>query len=85
MRRLRTYLLPWFFSILPLSFLRPKPSIILAVPLSTAREPSGTSFVIVEPAPVYAPLPIFTGATRLVLQPMKASSPITVRNFFSPS
>ena len=46
-------------------------SIIFVSALSTARAFSGTSFVIVEPAPVLALLPILTGGTRFVLQPIK--------------
>ena len=46
-----------------------------------ARESAGTSSVMVEPAAVYAPSPTFTGATRLVLQPIKALSPMVVRYF----
>ena len=74
-----------FFSMRDFRRFVPKPSMIFVCPRSTASAPSGTSLVMVEPAPVYAALPILTGATRLVLQPIKALSPISVRNFFSPS
>ena len=50
-----------------------------------ARESAGTSSVMVLPAAVYAPSPTRTGATRLVLQPMNAWSPMTVRNLLVPS
>lgn len=50
-----------------------------------ARESSGTSFVIVEPAPIYAPLHIFTGATSCVSLPIKTLSSIIVLCFFCPS
>ena len=41
--------------------------------------PAGTSLVTVVPAAVNARSPSLTGETRLVLQPMKQSSPISVR------
>ena len=50
-----------------------------------ARESAGTSSVMVLPPAVYAPSPTRTGATRLVLQPMNAWSPMTVRNLLVPS
>ena len=52
---------------------------------STASAPAGTSFVITEPAPVFASFPIVTGATNIVSEPMLAPSPITVRCFSYPS
>lgn len=45
----------------------------------------GTSEVMVEPAAINAPSPTRTGDTRLVLQPMKAWSSITLRCFSFPS
>ena len=50
-----------------------------------ARESGGTSSVMVLPAAVYAPSPMVTGATRLVLQPINAPSPMVVRNFVNSS
>ncbi len=48
-----------------------QPSRFFCFSLATAREPAGTSWVMVEPAAVYAPSPTVTGATRLVLHPRK--------------
>jgi hypothetical protein len=45
----------------------------------------GASRLITEPAPMVAPAPISTGATSAVLEPMKASSPMTVRCLLAPS
>ena len=39
----------------------------------------------VEPAPTTAPFPIFIGATKAVLEPIKAPSKILVLFFFLPS
>ncbi len=52
---------------------------------SKARLSASTSRVITEPAPTIAPAPITTGATRAVLEPMKAPSPISVRCLPKPS
>ena len=57
-------------------FCRPR-----AMPIS----PSGTSLVMTEPAPISAPSPTRTGATRAVLLPMKAPSPMVVLNLCLPS
>jgi len=54
-------------------------------PALTPSAPDGTSRRITEPAPVYAPSPISTGATSTVLEPMRARAPITVRCFSLPS
>jgi len=51
----------------------------------TASAPSGTSRVIVEPAPTYAPAPTVTGATNWLSLPMNAPAPIEVRCLRSPS
>ena len=40
---------------------------------------------MVEPAPMYAPLAMRTGATSVASEPMKQSSSITVRCLFAPS
>lgn len=50
-----------------------------------ARELSGTSLVMVEPAPTMLPSPMLTGATRAVLLPMKARAAMVVRCFLWPS
>jgi len=39
---------------------------------------SGASRVMTEPAPMVAPSPMLTGATSALLEPMKASSPMSV-------
>ena len=52
---------------------------------ATAIAPGGTSSVMTDPAAVYAPSPIVTGATNIVSLPMRTESPITVRCLFSPS
>src|SRR5439155_19003258 len=41
--------------------------------------PSGTSSVITDPAPVYAPSPTRTGATKELFTPVLARFPISVR------
>jgi len=46
---------------------------------------AGTSSVIVDPAPTSASDPIFTGATKLTFEPIKALSPIVVLCFLTPS
>ena len=46
---------------------------------------AGASLVITEPAPMVASAPTVTGATRALLEPMKAPSPIRVRCLFTPS
>ncbi len=51
----------------------------------TARAPSGTSRVMVEPAPTYASFPMVTGATISVLLPIKTPSSIVVLYFSLPS
>ena len=43
------------------------------------------SSVIVDPAAIKAPSPTVTGAIKFVLQPMKASFPMTVLNLLTPS
>ena len=52
---------------------------------STASAPSGTSWVITDPAAVVAPAPTTTGATSIVSLPMKAPAPISVRCLATPS
>ena len=52
---------------------------------STARASAGTSLVMQELAPVIAPAPIVTGATIIVSEPMKTSSPMVVRLLWTPS
>src|SRR5579864_8774384 len=47
--------------------------------------PGGTSRVTTDPAPVFAPAPIFTGATSDEFEPMNAPSPISVACLTAPS
>ena len=46
---------------------------------------AGASRPMTEPAPIVAPAPTLTGATKAVLDPMKAPSPIWVRCLLTPS
>src|SRR5690606_27231845 len=62
-----------------------QPSILRCLPRPTARVWAGTSWVMVDPAPVVAPAPRFSGATNELLEPMNTSSPITVRCLLAPS
>ena len=45
-----------------------------------ATAPAGTSSVTTLPAVTLAPRPIYSGATSELLEPTKASAPITVRH-----
>ena len=47
--------------------------------------PGGTSWVMTEPAAVYAPSPISTGATSIVSLPIRTWSPTRVRCLATPS
>ena len=49
------------------------------------REPSGTSLVIVDPAPITEFLPMLIGATNSQLDPTKDPSPILVGYLLVPS
>lgn len=62
-----------------------QPSIVICLDLSTVNALAGAGFDIVEPAPIVAPAPIFTGATSSTPEPMKAPSPIVVRCLLAPS
>ena len=53
--------------------------------LSTCKECSGTLSLTTLPAATTAPLPILTGATNTLFEPMDAFSPINVFDFFIPS
>ena len=61
------------------------PGLFSCRPRATARSPAGTSRVMTDPDPVIAPSPSVTGATSIVSEPTKTSSPIVVRCLFSPS
>ena len=61
------------------------PSLFTCLARAIAIASSSTSFVIVDPAAIYAFFSIVTGATKLELQPINAWSPIFVRDLFFPS
>ena len=54
-------------------------------PLAELRDGRGADLLMVEPAPIVAPLPTSTGATSSTPEPIKALSPMTVRYLFAPS
>ena len=62
-----------------------QPSIVTCFERSSVSRSSGVSLVIVEPAPIVAPAPTFTGATSIVPEPMNAPAPISVRHLLTPS
>src|SRR5579862_997695 len=62
-----------------------QPSLVTCRDRPTASAPGGTSRVMQEPAPTYAPSPMTTGATRVESLPTKAPSPICVRFLWTPS
>src|ERR1019366_664889 len=66
-------------------FLLAYPSMCFCFTRLTASTPSGTSCVIVDPAPMVASLPTLTGATSSVLLPTKTPSSMVVLDFFLPS
>ena len=55
-----------------------QPSILRCLARPTAKVSSAMAVVITEPAPVVALLPIVTGATSELFEPIKAPSPIMV-------
>ena len=61
------------------------PSVLREMRLMLERYWSDVPRVIVEPAPMAAPAPIFTGATSIEPEPMKAPSPICVCHLLTPS
>jgi hypothetical protein len=61
---------------------RTRPAFLLQGPV---LDVGGYVTVITEPEPVIAPVPIRTGATRALLEPMNAPSPTWVSNFSKPS
>ena len=68
-----------------MSFFHYPSSIFICLALAIAKASLGTSFVIVEPAAIYALSLTFTGDTKLVLHPIKALLPIIVLYFDFPS
>ncbi len=66
-------------------FLSNQPSLLICFDLAIAKEPSGTSLVIVDPAAIYVLSLTLTGEIKFVLHPIKALLPIIVFCFFCPS
>src|SRR5258706_9668437 len=64
---------------------RTQPSIVLWRGRATVSLPAGTLPATVEPAPTVAPAPTVIGATSTLLEPMCASSPMTVLCLKAPS
>ncbi len=62
-----------------------QPSMIRCLGPLHASASAGTSWAMLEPAPVNAPAPMRTGAIRLVLLPMRAPSSMTVSYLLKPS
>src|ERR1700722_5986681 len=62
-----------------------QPSLVICRPRATASASAGTSLVMHDPAPMYAPSPIVMGATNVVSLPTKTRLPISVRCFAKPS
>src|SRR5262249_15601473 len=60
-------------------------AISTCLPRATASASAATSLVITEPAPVMAPSPTLTGATKAVSEPIKAPAPISVMDLVKPS
>src|SRR5450759_663816 len=61
------------------------PATVTCLLRDKVSSPSGALRVIVEPAPIVAPLPTVTGATNCVFEPMNTSSSMMVRCLFAPS
>jgi hypothetical protein len=62
-----------------------QPDTVVWRPRSKVNWSGGASLEIVEPAPMTAPAPTSTGATSSTPEPMKALSPMIVRNLLAPS
>src|SRR4051794_38146363 len=60
-----------------------QPSLFVCRPGAMPSDPAGTSSVMDEPAPTYAPLPTVTGAMSCVSLPIKAPSSMTVWCLFT--
>ena len=52
---------------------------------ATVSCPAGVFLLMVEPAPMYEPLAMRTGATSVASEPMKQSSSMMVRLLVAPS
>ena len=61
------------------------PGELCCLPRATASAPGGTSSVTTDPAAVYAPSPMVTGATRTVSLPVKTCAPTVVWCLATPS
>src|SRR5690606_13924777 len=66
-------------------FGRSQPSTTACRERATVSRPAGASRVTTEPAAMVASLPIVTGATSELLEPMKAPSSMRVVDLFTPS
>src|SRR5467141_1790589 len=66
-------------------FFAAQPGLLTWRPRAIANPSEGTFSVMVEPAPMYAPSPTRTGATRAVSLPMKTLFPIDVGYLWKPS
>jgi len=64
---------------------RCQPAMFRCLPRAMASSSSCTSLVIVEPAPTVAFLPIITGATKELFEPIKAPLPMMVLDLLTPS
>src|SRR6266852_8354279 len=61
------------------------PGLFTCRPRAIPKPSAGTLSVIVEPAAIYAPLPIRTGAIRAESLPINTLFPIVVGNLWKPS
>src|SRR5690349_19045966 len=66
-------------------FLEAQPALLTWRPRAIARLSPGTFSVIVEPAAMYPPSPIRTGATSVASLPTNTLLPIVVGYFWKPS
>ena len=64
---------------------RDQPIMVACFALAKVKALSLASLVMTDPAPIVAPIPTVTGATKLELLPMNARSPIVVVNLLMPS
>src|SRR6516165_9563400 len=62
-----------------------RPGLSTCCPRAIESASAGTSRVTTLPAATIAPAPTLTGATSAVFEPIKAWSPMIVRNFLKPS
>jgi len=62
-----------------------KPFLLSCGARAMPKSPFGTSFVMTDPEAVIALSPTRTGATKELLEPINALSPISVKCFETPS